>query len=254
MATLTKGYTFTSGDTVTPAKLNDLVDDATVTFATDDIATANIQDLAVTTGKLAANAVTTAKITDANVTADKLASNAVTTAKITDASVTADKLASNSVTTAKITDANVTLAKLASASVSAPKLDGVGKNGSGSDIGVGTAPVFGCRAWVIFNGTRNSTDTGAATDGNPVLILGAGNVSSVVKTGTGDGRFTINFTTAMAHATYAAFGNYNLSNNDTRNNNDGQASCHGHATGSVQVVCGTPTEQAPTRVSVAVFC
>lgn len=34
MATLTKGKTFTSGETVTPAKLNSLVDDGTVTFTT----------------------------------------------------------------------------------------------------------------------------------------------------------------------------------------------------------------------------
>jgi len=34
MATVTKGRTFTSGETVTPAKLNDVVDMATVTFST----------------------------------------------------------------------------------------------------------------------------------------------------------------------------------------------------------------------------
>jgi hypothetical protein len=78
MATLTKGTTFSSGDTVTPAKLNDLVDDATVTFATDDIATASIQSGAVTALKLATDAVETLKIKDANVTADKLATGAVT--------------------------------------------------------------------------------------------------------------------------------------------------------------------------------
>ena len=50
MATVTKGRTFTSGETVTPAKLNDVVDLATVT----NIQTADIADGQVTVAKLAA--------------------------------------------------------------------------------------------------------------------------------------------------------------------------------------------------------
>ena len=46
------------------------------------VATANIQDLAVTTAKIAAEAVTTAKIADDAVDADKLASNAVVNASV----------------------------------------------------------------------------------------------------------------------------------------------------------------------------
>jgi hypothetical protein len=255
MATLTATTPITSGDVATPAKLNSLVEDATIAFEANDIATASITDLAVTTAKLAADAVTTAKILDAQVTAAKLASDAVTTAKILDANVTAGKLASNAVTTAKITDANVTAAKLASASVTAPKLDGIGKDADAADLGVGTAPVFGCRAWVIFNGTRNAADDGASVSGGTVRILGAGNVSSVVRTGAGEGRFTVNFTTAMAHDKYCALANFNEGNNDTRSDNDGQASCHSHATGSVQVVCAESNDDvAATRVSLAVFC
>jgi hypothetical protein len=78
------------------------------------------------------------------VTANALASNAVTTVKITDANVTTDKIADSAVTTAKITDANVTTAKIADASVTAPKLNGAQ---------TGDAPVYGCRAWVNFNGS-----------------------------------------------------------------------------------------------------
>jgi microcystin-dependent protein len=48
MATITKGRTFTSGETVTPAKLNDVVDLATVT----NIQTADIADGQVTLAKL----------------------------------------------------------------------------------------------------------------------------------------------------------------------------------------------------------
>lgn len=48
MATITKGTTFASGDVVTPAKLNNLVDAATVS----NIVTADIADGAVTQSKL----------------------------------------------------------------------------------------------------------------------------------------------------------------------------------------------------------
>ena len=51
---------------------------------------------------------------------------------------------------------------------------------------------YKCRAWVNFNGTTAS----------PSTIRGSGNVSSVTKNGTGD--YTINFTTAMPDANYAA--------------------------------------------------
>jgi hypothetical protein len=57
MATVTKGKTFVSGETVTPPKLNDLVDNATVT----NIATADISDSAITTAKINDAAVTFAK-------------------------------------------------------------------------------------------------------------------------------------------------------------------------------------------------
>ena len=56
----------------------------------------------------------------------------------------------------------------------------------------GDAPVFGCRAWVNFNGT-----------GTPAINL-AGNVSSVTDNGLGD--YTVNFNKSMPHAFYAVAG------------------------------------------------
>ena len=53
-----------------------------------------------------------------------------------------------------------------------------------------SAVAYGCRAWVNFNG--NGT----------VAIRGSGNVSSITDNGTGD--YTVNFTTAMPDANYAA--------------------------------------------------
>jgi hypothetical protein len=260
-------YTFQSGDTLTPTKLNDartVSDIVNADIKSDaNIAGTKLADAAITTAKIADANVTTAKIADANVTAAKLASSAVETAKITDANVTTAKIADANVTTAKIADANVTAAKLASnavetakiadatstttgvtnsklrhsaalsvigrtsntdgapadiaaatdghvlrrsgtfigfgtlaagaiadASITAAKLDGVAKNSSGTNLSVGTAPAFGCRAWVTF-----------ATNGT---ITAAGNVSSVSKTD--EGEYTITFATAMPDANYVMIG------------------------------------------------
>jgi hypothetical protein len=54
----------------------------------------------------------------------------------------------------------------------------------------GSAPIYGARAWVNFNGTGT------------VAIRASGNVSSITDNGTGD--YTVNFSTAMADANYSA--------------------------------------------------
>ena len=146
MATVTKGRTFTSGETVTPAKLNDVVDLATVT----NIQTADIADGQVTVPKLEA-------------TLD-LSSKTVT---LPDGAVTNDKLS---------LAANAGEIKKALNADNSP-------------------PIFACRAWVNFDGTRNATDTGASTNGANVLIRSSGNVASVLKNAAGD--YTVNFTTTM---------------------------------------------------------
>lgn len=60
----------------------------------------------------------------------------------------------------------------------------------------GTAPVFGYRAWVVFDGTN--------IVGTDCTILGSGNVASVYKNASGN--FTITFTTALPNANYAING------------------------------------------------
>ncbi len=57
----------------------------------------------------------------------------------------------------------------------------------------GSAPSYSARAWVNFNGTGT------------VAIRDSANVSSITDNGTGD--YTVNFTTAMANANYAALVN-----------------------------------------------
>lgn len=81
----------------------------------------------------------------------------------------------SAVGTSQITDANVTAAKLSG-----------GQSGS--------APIFGVRAWVNFDGTTNVA-------GN-CTIRSSGNVSSVTDLGTGT--YRINFTTNMPDTNYCA--------------------------------------------------
>jgi hypothetical protein len=88
-------------------------------------------------------------------------------------------------------DGCIQTADVADANITAPKLSGAQS---------GSAPVYGCRAWVNFDGTRNEADTGASTNGANVKIRASGNVASVLKNGTGD--YTITFTTAMPDANY----------------------------------------------------
>lgn len=64
----------------------------------------------------------------------------------------------------------------------------------------GSAPVYACRAWINFDGTSASIGTGREN----------GNVSGVTDNGTGD--YTVNFTTAMPDANYAAQLKSELSN------------------------------------------
>ena len=159
MATVTKGRTFVSGETVTPAKLNELVDNATVT----SIQTADISDAAVTNAKIASG-VDASKLTTGTLPADRIGSDAITTARINNAAVTA------------------------------AKLDGAQ---------TGSAPIYGCRAWVNFDGTRDSTGASSTAATNR-FIRASGNVTSVLRNGDGD--YTITFTTAMPDTNYCVLG------------------------------------------------
>ncbi len=105
-------------------------------FSSDNFAASSgaitIKDLGVATAEIQNDAVTQAKIADDAVGADQLAANAVVTASIVDDNVTqakiaddavgADQLAANAVVTASIVDANVTTAKIADSNVTLAKM------------------------------------------------------------------------------------------------------------------------------------
>ena len=101
MGVVNTTYTFTSTDTITSAKMNNIIDDTT--FTSDAIQGNTLQ--VVSPGKLSVNA--------GGITSNELASNAVVTAKIADSNVTTAKIADANVTTSKIADASVTQVKLA---------------------------------------------------------------------------------------------------------------------------------------------
>ena len=154
-----------------------------------DIINANIKsDAAIAYSKLAA--LNSAQILVGNGSNVPTAVSVTGDVTISNAGVTA--IAAGAVVTADLADSAVTTAKVNAAAITAAKLDGAQ---------TGSAPIYGCRAWVNFNGTRNATDTGASTNGANVLIRASGNVSSVLKNGQGD--YTINFTTALPDANYA---------------------------------------------------
>jgi len=98
----------------------------------------------------------------------------------------------------------------------------------------GTAPVFGCRAWCLFNGT-----TGALTAG--------GNVTSVTRNGVGD--YTVNFTTVMPDTNYSAVASC------TQGANGYIATIGTAATGSVgiRMFGQAGSSQDATSVHVAIF-
>ena len=124
MAILNKGTTYASGDNVTAANLNALVDSATFKTGSNE-ATDNstlqvhgsgylkIKDLGVSSTQLADDAVITAKIADSTGTTDgvtsaKLATDSVIEAKIAANAVVTSKLATDAVTSAKISSTDTT--------------------------------------------------------------------------------------------------------------------------------------------------
>jgi hypothetical protein len=186
MGVVNTTYTFTSTDTITSAKMNNIIDDTT--FTGDAIQGTTLQ--VVSPGKLAVSA--------GGITSNELASNSVITAKIADANVTAAKLASS-------LDLSSKTITLPNNSVTAEKLDGAQ---------TGTAPIFGVRAWVRFNGNKNSSGVTDASN-TARQILGSGNVTSVTKISAG--RYTVDFAVDLPSANYTMTGHRAFEAGDTVN-------------------------------------
>ena len=137
---VTAGTNLTGGGTSGDVTLN-LADASTsakgaASFSSDNFAASSgaitIKDAGVATAEIQDDAVTQAKVADDAIGADQLAASAVVTASIVDDNVTqakiaddavgADQLAANAVVTASIVDANVTTAKIADSNVTLAKM------------------------------------------------------------------------------------------------------------------------------------
>ncbi len=99
---------FADGTNINPVDLDTL---------SGTIATAQIEDLAVTSGKLASFAVTSARLASFAVTTSRLATNAVTAIKITQSTITQSKLATDSVGSAQLIATAVTAGSYTSATI-----------------------------------------------------------------------------------------------------------------------------------------
>jgi hypothetical protein len=240
MATVTKGRTFTSGETVTPAKLNDVVDLATVTNIVDaDIGSgaaiaasklAGTLDLSSKTVTLPDDSVTNAKLSlAANDGEIKKALNANNSppifacrAWVNFDGVTADNL------TGTYSQSGTTVTVTATAhghkvghQIYADVTSGTGVDGTYT---VATVP--------DANSFTYTAGTSLTTSGNITLrrrsIRGSGNVQSVAYNGVGD--YTINFTTAMPDANYCVTTGWTSQGGALTASYDGSASIYSAAT------------------------
>jgi hypothetical protein len=105
----------------------------------------------------------------------------------------------------------------------------------------GSAPVFGCRAWVNFNGTGT------------VAILASGNVTSVTDNGTGD--YTANLTISLPDNKFAVtFGTYSGSGSTNRTVGLKDSTSKTASTVRMQVISSSGTASDQDDISMAIHC
>jgi hypothetical protein len=252
MATVTKGRTFTSGETVTPAKLNDVVDLATVT----NIQTADIADGQVNAAKLAAALDLSSKtvtLPDDSVTNAKL-SLAANDGEIKKA-INADNASPifacrawvnfNGATADNLVGTYTRSGNTITVTATAHGL----RAGNRADItfAAGTGGTPAATTFEVISASTNQftvTDTASGTiTGTPAatikrrLIRAAGNVSSVGYSVAGG--YIVNFATELPSANYAVVGSGRYDNGGV----DFNVPVVGLFRGSVT---GTPVGVGPT--------
>ena len=169
-----------------------LIDDASIpgakvgTLGTNQVATAAIQNLAITTAKIADGAVTAVKITDATITGAKLVNNTITATQIAANAIGASELADNAVDTAAIASNAITNVKINNGEIVYAKLnisdgDIPGAKITGNSI---TSAQIGVNAVGSSELADNSVDTAAivnaAVTGAKIATdtIGSGNIAA----------------------------------------------------------------------------
>jgi hypothetical protein len=146
---------------------------------TGTIATAQIDNLAITSAKLASFAVTSARVASFAVTANKLATNAVTAVKITQSTITQSKLAANSVGANQLISTGVTAATYTAATIT---VDADGRITSASSGSAGAGMGIPTRFTV---GPSSGTHTASPSASRLAVYMTAGGGSGVLYGGTG---------------------------------------------------------------------
>ena len=178
MAILTKGNTYSSGQSVTAANLNALVDSATFTTGNGEAVDGStlqvhasgylmVKDGGITSTKLAPGAVNASAIGSGAITSTQLASNSVTSSQIASSAVTSAELADNAVITARIADDAVTSAKISSTDTT------LNVNDTHSTVGIGALATSSEKLLISSNdafatvATIENTNTGSS----PLAVL-----------------------------------------------------------------------------------
>ena len=151
-------------------------------FAADSVATATIQNLAVTTAKIANGAITATQITDATITGAKLVNDTVTATQIAANAITDSELADDAVDTAALADLAVTNAKIANTTIAYGKLNLSDGDISGAKIASGgiTATQLATNSVTATELADNAVDTAAVASG---AITGAKIASQTIAAG-----------------------------------------------------------------------
>jgi hypothetical protein len=218
-------YTFTATDTITSAKMNNIIDQTTITTdaiigTTLDVASGKlkIRSSGITSNEMGSSSVTTSAIADGAVIPAKLSAGGPSwdgaggTLTLSSRAIElGDGITSNAASyidfhssfpiidnDARIiresgANATLTISNIGTSPIVMSASGGVTFSGANMPNPVGTAPIYGVRAWVNFNGISGS-----------VAIRQDGNVDSVSRTNVG--LYTINLTTPMDDTNYAIVG------------------------------------------------
>jgi len=150
--------TFATNDVITSTAMNNIIDQ---TLFTSDALSGSTLALVAGKMKVATSGITSNEMGVGAVTLNAIADGVITNAKINaSAAIDLSKLATGAlpaaitIASANIVDGTIATADIASAAITAPKLDGAQ---------TGTAPIYGVRAWVNFDGTTAANIGGTYT-------------------------------------------------------------------------------------------
>ena len=151
-------------------------------FATDAVATATIQNLAVTAGKIANGTITATQIANATITGAKLVDDTVTATQIAANAITASELADNAVDNAAIADLAVDNDKIANTTIAYAKLNLSDGDIPGAKIAAGgiTSTQLATNSVTATELADNAVDANAIASG---VITGAKIASNTIAAG-----------------------------------------------------------------------